>query len=64
MSHRAIASPLLSLLLTLLTIYDEIARLREGRPLILRATDIYNPLLEPMAGEGDRGCLPCLPGSP
>ena len=24
-------------------IYDEIARLREGRPLILRATGIYNP---------------------
>jgi hypothetical protein len=26
-------------------IYEEIAELREGRPLILRATDIYNPLI-------------------
>ena len=32
MSHRAIASPLLSLLLTLLTIYDEIARLARAGP--------------------------------
>ena len=42
-------------------IYDEIARLREGRPLILRATDIYNPLLSRWREKGiEDACRVCL----
>jgi lysophospholipase L1-like esterase len=41
-------------------IYDEIARLREGRPLILRATDIYNPLLSRWREKGiEDACRVC-----
>jgi hypothetical protein len=33
-------------------IYGEIAKLREGRPLILRATDIYNPMISEWREKG------------
>lgn len=41
-------------------IYDEIARLRQGRPLILIATDIYNPVISAWREQGiDEACRIC-----
>jgi len=41
-------------------IYDEIAKLRQGRPIIILGTDIYNPLVSTWREQGiDEACNAC-----